>query len=102
MFIPRRIKSEVKLYKNIYLKDLVTLVGFFMLGYMTKILVHSYLQLPYTIFVVIVGLILCFPSKTNPGKRIYNSVYYAIKQKNVYNHKWAIFDEEVENEKEIR
>ncbi|MDK2802781.1 MAG: hypothetical protein KFW09_05325 [Oscillospiraceae bacterium] len=84
--IIKQTKNEVKLWKNIYLKDLIVILGLFFLGYIISPFIHSYLQIPFHIFIVIVGVVSCMPSPTNPKKRIYNSIFYALKKKNTYKH----------------
>ncbi len=84
--IPKYIKSEKRLYKFIYLKDVVFILCLFFISYLLSDLVHIYLRTLWNIFSVVLGVILCIPSPNNPKKRIYNSVYYTLKRKNTYKH----------------
>lgn len=75
----REFKSDTKVWRNIYLKDLAFVgVYFFIMMMLGKDRVHQALELPYYIFNAIAGLILTAHSPWNPGKRIYHTLFFSI------------------------
>ncbi|MDK2802683.1 MAG: hypothetical protein KFW09_04825 [Oscillospiraceae bacterium] len=86
-------KKKIKLYKNIYLKDLSIILSFFFLSIILKPIVHPNLGISFQIFMVIIGIILVIPSPTNRGKPIYKSLFYTLKKKNMYKNFGGEVDE---------
>lgn len=79
--IPREVTSELKITKSIYLFDLLLLIGLVLFRFMTVQYVHSDLKLWYTLFLVAFGAFMIIRPKTNPQKRMYQAMYYAILRK---------------------
>lgn len=68
--LPKEIKTEAKIFKSIYLKDIYILVGVFILTYvLLQQFVPVVLQVFFTIFVIGVTLYLMLPSKKTVKKR---------------------------------
>ncbi len=82
--IPKDMKYGKRLYKFIYLKDVVFILCLFFISYLLSDLVHVYLRTIWNIFSLVLGIILSMHSPNNPKKKIYNSVYYTLKRKNTY------------------
>lgn len=79
--IPTEVSAELRLNKFLYLTDLLILFGLFTLRMITINYIHSKLQLPFTFFLVIVGVILIIRPISNPKKRMFEAVLYALVRK---------------------
>jgi len=79
--IPREITSELKITKFIYLFDLLFIVGLILFRFLTIEYVHSDFRTAYTIFLVLFGIFMIIRPKSNPNKRMYQAIYYAIVRK---------------------
>lgn len=83
--IPTEVSSELKISKSIYLFDLMLIVFLILFRFMTIDYVHSDFRIWYTIFLIAFGLFMIIRPKTNPQKRMYQAMYYAIvRKKNTY------------------
>lgn len=83
--IPTEVSSELKISKSIYLFDLMLIVFLILFRFMTIDYVHSDFGIWYTIFLIAFGLFMIIRPKTNPQKRMYQAMYYAIvRKKNTY------------------
>lgn len=83
--IPREISSELKITKFIYLFDLLFIVGLILFRAITIEYVHSDLKVWYTVFLVLFGIFMIIRPKSNPNKRMFHAIYYAIvRKKNTY------------------
>lgn len=82
----REFKSDTKIWKTIYLKDLGFIMGyFFIMMVLGQDHVHQALLLPYYAFNAIVAIILTIHSPWNPGKRIYHTLLFTFaKDRRVY------------------
>jgi ABC-type iron transport system FetAB permease component len=79
--IPKHISSELKINKALYLTDLGLLVGLLLFTFVMSNIVHSSLTfLFYGFMAVVAGLMIIRPA-TNPKKRIYEAIYYAIRRR---------------------
>ena len=81
--IPKHFKSEIKITKSFHLKEIVILLltAFFL--YLSKGLVHSSLTIPYYIFGMGVSIFLLMPSRSNPKRKMYHTLFYAIQQNRI-------------------
>jgi Family of unknown function (DUF5592) len=83
--IPREVTSELKITKSIYLFDLLLIIALVLLRFITVQYVHSDLRVWYTIFLFAFGVFMIIRPKSNPQKRMYHAMYYAIvRKKNTY------------------
>lgn len=83
--IPTEVSSELKISKSIYLFDLMLIVFIILFRSLTIGYVHSDFTLWYTIFLLAFGVFMIIRPKTNPKKRMYQAMYYAIvRRKNTY------------------
>lgn len=79
--IPQNVSSELKINKALYLTDLGLLMGLLLFTFVMSNVVHSSLLLMFYVFMAIVaGLIIIRPA-TNPKKRIYEAIYFAIRRR---------------------
>lgn len=67
--VTQEIKSETKIWKNLYLQDFIFVAAGVMLTLILRESVHEKLKIAFVIFSLVVCLILTFPSRTNPGRR---------------------------------
>ncbi|WP_341963641.1 DUF5592 family protein (plasmid) [Planococcus maritimus] len=83
--IPTEVSSELKISKSIYLFDLMFIIFLILFRFVTIDYVHSDFKIWYTIFLFSFGLFMIIRPKTNPQKRMYQAMYYAIiRKKNTY------------------
>lgn len=83
--IPQELKSETKLWKWIYLSDLIFIISYVAITNILNIFVPSQLSTVYLIFNIIVALSLSIRSPFNPKKRIYHSIIYLLfREKGIY------------------
>lgn len=79
------LESERKISDKISLPDFFFMIGYFVLSLAFSDLVHPKLTILYYAYNFFVSIILTRPSKNNPGKRIYESIFFIlIKNRNVY------------------
>lgn len=79
--IPTEVSTELRINKFIYLTDLLVLFGLFTLRMMTINYIHSDFRWPFTIFLVIVGILLIIRPFSNPQKRMLEALLYALARK---------------------
>ena len=79
--IPTEVQSELKISKSIYLVDLFFLMGLVLFRFVTLQFVHSSLTMIYTLFLIGFGLFMVIRPRTNPQKRMYQAMYYALGRK---------------------
>jgi hypothetical protein len=85
--IPTEIRSGLKLYKGIYFRDLCVVFFWWMFFDSYSPFVAPSLTMFYTIFNILMGMFLTFPSLTNPGRRNYETLLIIlIKDRKVYHH----------------
>ena len=78
-------RNEPRIIWHIYFKDLLIIMGFFLFGYMFRGIVNPKLSTYFVIFNVIVGIMLCQKSQTNPKKRTYEALFILLaKDKKIY------------------
>ncbi len=73
--IPSEISSEYKIFKNIYLIDLIFIVTSFFLTMSFSNAVNQKVIVPYYIFSTILTVFLIMKSVSNPGIRNYKAIY---------------------------
>lgn len=76
--LPKEIVSSMKFTKNLYLFDIVFVGCILLIAWLFSILVYPPLYVIYYIFTFCVAIILTSKSKTNPKKRKFQSIYYAL------------------------
>lgn len=79
--IPKEIRTELKINKALFLFDLLFIIGLVVFTMTTKPLVHPMFQIPYYIFMLIVGVILIVRPNTNPQKRMFEALFIALARK---------------------
>ncbi len=83
--VPQELRSETKLWKWVYLKDLIFVVAFVLILNMMSVFIAEELHTVYFIYNILVAVSLTIRTPSNPQKRLYHSIYYAlIKDKGVY------------------
>ena len=72
--LPEDIVSEPKIFRFLTIRTVIILAIFLFFGMYLKEFVYEALQLPFTIFNGVVGLLFSLKSRSNPQKRLYQSV----------------------------
>ncbi|MCI0936781.1 DUF5592 family protein [Clostridioides difficile] len=84
-YIPEEIRSETKIFKSLYLSDLIFLAVILLLAWIMRSLVYSPLVIPYYIFTTVSTLFLLAKSSDNPGSRNYKTIYFLLtKSRHIY------------------
>ena len=78
MFIPQDLKSPTRVNKYMYLWDFVFIIVYFLFFSVLGSRMHEVLKMPYYGYNLIVAFLLTRSSKGNPGKRIYEAIWYRI------------------------
>ena len=73
--LTKELRSQITVWKFISLVDIGVICSYMLMVYLFKSFVHTYLIIPYIIFNAVSIIILMLPSKDNPGKKIYQSMY---------------------------
>ncbi|WP_445669252.1 DUF5592 family protein [Margalitia sp. FSL K6-0131] len=84
--IPKSVKSEIKITKSLYLKDIVIFFAVFFIVSRFDSYIHKILIIPYYIFFLGITLYFLLPSLNNPKKRNYHSYYYFLIKSKVKYH----------------
>lgn len=94
--IPTEIASENKLWRSIYIKDFIALVGTLFFAWITSSSIYQPLVIPYYIFLTTICLILISKSTTNPGKRVYQAIVILFIKNNYTYHSidFEVYEEE--------
>lgn len=79
--IPNEISTELKINKMLYLYDLLFIIGLLVFHRIASPFVHSSLSWAFTIFLIIFGLFMIVRPSTNPKKRMYHAILFAILRK---------------------
>lgn len=83
--IPEEINSEIKVFKSVYLFDLVIVLLSLVFASITSAVIYPALTIPYYIFVGVSILFLVAKSPSNPGMRNYRTIYLLFtKDSNTY------------------
>lgn len=93
--IPKEIASENKLWRFIYIKDFVAIIGTLFFAWLTGSSIHKNLVLFYYIFLLGICLTLISKSTKNPNKRVWQSVLILFMKSNRTYHS---IDFEVEDD----
>lgn len=72
--VTKEIKSETQVVWKLYFRDFMFLVIWVVANLYIKDLVHSYMQIPFGVFAVMIGVLLILPSGLNPKRRQYQSL----------------------------
>lgn len=95
--IPEEIKSGIYLGLGIYLFDLGAVIGYWFIMSMFDDLIYPSISIVYTIFNILLAIILTRPSHTNPGRRIYHIVLFKYqkrrKELNRYHERGRTYEE---------
>lgn len=84
--IPKEISSENKLWKSIYIKDFIIILETLFFAWITNSSIYDELIFFYYVFLLSLSLIFIGKSSTNPGKRIYQSIYILLVKNNSTYH----------------
>lgn len=79
--IPSEISTELKINKMLYLFDLLFIIGLIVFRMIALPFIHSSLTIYFTIFIIIFGLFMIVRPTTNPQKRMYHAILYAVVRK---------------------
>lgn len=83
--VTKEIKSETQVFWKLYFRDFVFLILWIGTSRFLESAVHTYLQIPFLIFSIVMGVILVLPSRQNPNRRQYQSVaLYLMRTKTTY------------------
>lgn len=83
--VVKSLKAGTKVSGKLYLMDALFIMGMAFMAFILKDFVYSKITWLFVIFNAFVGIALVSPSKYNPGKRYYQSIYlYAISNTNFY------------------
>lgn len=87
--VTKEIKSETQVVWKLYFRDFVFLCTWVGANWYLKDQIHVYLQIPFCIYAVIIGILLILPSKINPNRRQYQSLalYLSCKKGTLYYEK---------------
>ncbi len=84
-YIPKTIKSEIKIAKFIYAKDLLIAIIFMAIVFTFESMVYEKIRLQYYIFYILLLFFLLFPSSYNAGKKnLYSLQRALLSDKSVY------------------
>ena len=72
--VTKEIKSETQVFWKLYFRDFVFLILWIGTSRFLESAVHTYLQIPFLIFSIVMGVILVLPSSQNPKRRQYQSI----------------------------
>ncbi|EGT3953440.1 TPA: hypothetical protein KRD64_002250 [Clostridioides difficile] len=76
--IPNEISSETKIFKSIYVTDLLIILLALFFAWITSSIVYPTLILTYYIYTLVVAIFLVAKSPINPGMRNFMSIYLLI------------------------
>ncbi|HBH4034415.1 TPA: hypothetical protein KSL09_003240 [Clostridioides difficile] len=76
--IPNEISSETKIFKSIYVTDLLIIMLALFFAWLTSSIVYPTLILAYYIYTLVVAIFLVAKSPINPGMRNFMSIYLLI------------------------
>ncbi|MFS0788844.1 DUF5592 family protein [Shouchella sp. 1P09AA] len=79
--IPKSITTEMRMYKHVYLTDLVFLIGLILFGWLMNSFVHDSRMWLFYGFLLFIGGVFLIRPNTNPKKRVYEALLIAIKRK---------------------
>ncbi|MBM0067959.1 DUF5592 family protein [Alkalicoccobacillus gibsonii] len=76
--IPNDIKTEIKMYKEIYMFDFWMVVGTVVISWALGRLIEPGFKIPFYLFMVVVIVTLLCRPRSNPKKRMYQAMTYAL------------------------
>ena len=83
--IPEELDVKMATKFPINFADFATIIISFLLSILLRVIVYEGFQIFFVIFVVITTTVLVLNSPDNKGKKVYESIYLALKQdRNVY------------------
>lgn len=109
--VVKSLKSGIKLNatSKFYFSDIIFILACIFIGFNLQDFIYEPLYIPFMIYLVIFAVILVSPSKFNPGKKYYQSLYlfiiavtsiYLPLQNETQKSRTAELKEELQNEKE--
>lgn len=72
--VTKEIKSETQVVWKLYFRDFMFLIVWIAVNWNLKDRIHVYLQAPFCIFAIVIGILLILPSGNNPKRRQYQSI----------------------------
>lgn len=72
--VTKEIKSETQVVWKLYFQDFAFLVIWIAVNLYIKNWIHTYMQIPFCIFAIAVGVVLVLPTATNPKRRQYQGI----------------------------
>lgn len=84
--IPKEISSENKLWKSIYIKDFIAILGVLLFGWITSASIYKSFVFLYYVFLLSVTITLISKSSNNPNKRVWQSIYILFAKNNYTYH----------------
>ncbi|MGM9988805.1 MAG: DUF5592 family protein [Bacillaceae bacterium] len=83
--IPSEVAAELKINKFLYLFDLLFIISLIVFRMIAIQFVHPDLEWWFTSFLLLFGLFMIIRPTTNPQKRMFHAIYYAlIRKKDTY------------------
>lgn len=83
--IPVTLKYETKIFKRLYMKDLIYIGIIIAIAFFLKNSVHAYLQIPYWLFMIALSFYFVTKPKDNPNKRKVNALLmFIMRDNNIY------------------
>lgn len=79
--IPSEITTELRINKMLYLFDLLFIIGLIVFRMIALPFIHSSLEWYFTIFLAIFGLFMIIRPSTNPQRRMFHAILYALFRK---------------------
>ena len=76
--IPNDIKTELKMYKEIYMFDFWVTLGTLGASWALARLIEPGFKIPFYLFMVVVIITLLSRPRSNPKKRMYQAMSYAL------------------------
>lgn len=86
--IPEEIKSGIYLGVGIYLFDLMAVAGFWFMMSAFDELIYPSLSIVYTLFNIMLAIVLTRPSHSNPGKKIYHTLLYKYEKRKAFSNRY--------------
>lgn len=101
--VTKEIKSETQVVWKLYFRDFIFLCTWIGANWYLKDQIHVYLQIPFCIYAVIIGILLILPSGLNPKRRQYQSLaLYLSRKKGTLYYEKELQNEEKSNSKHKR
>lgn len=83
--IPKEIASENKLWRSVYVKDFIIIIGFLFISWIVATISNIYEPLKFGFFIFMLSISIILVQKNqrnNPNKRLYEAIYILFKKSN--------------------